>query len=152
MSLRRTALWYPSVPPDDLMLNEGSFTGQDPLSTVYQPLCWIHFGGKEGKSLKHVRGLVTQFLNGLHGLGFLYDEAHEKSVYDKIGRSKGGELEDTIFSIDGAGGERIDLVHVGIRRYGHHDEFRFVQHGIVRCLKVSLTLGLVQISMLKFSR
>ncbi|PMB73364.1 hypothetical protein BM221_000785 [Beauveria bassiana] len=114
-SIRRTALWYPSVPPDCLLLNQNSFTDQDPLSAGYQPLSWIQFGGEAGKSLKHVQGLVVQFSYCLHGLQFMYNESHGTQYSDKLGRCTERKLRDTFFSIDGAGGERIDLIHVGLR-------------------------------------
>lgn len=138
MSIRRIALWYPSLPPDGLVLNDNSFTGQHPLSSGYQPLSWIHFGGKEGKSLKHVRGLLVQFSYGLHGLQFVYDEAHEKRVSDKLGRCKESELPGTLFSIDGAEGERIELVHIGMRCHEHANVPAFLRHGILECLMVTL--------------
>lgn len=138
MSIRLTALWYPSVPPDGLLLNEDSFTGQDPLYAGYQPLSWIHFGGKEGRSLKHVQGLLVQSSYGLHGLQFVYDEAHEKRVSDKLGRCKESVLPGTLFSINGAGGERINLVHVSTRCYEDTDSPGFLRHGALECLTVRL--------------
>lgn len=143
MSIRRTALWYPSLPPDGLDLNEDSFTGQHPLFSGYQPLSWIHFGGKEGKSLKHVRGLLVQYSYGLHGLQFVYDEAHEKRVSDKLGRCKESDLPGTLFSLDGAEGERIELVHIGTRCYDDEDlpadPPAFLRHGVVKFHTVKLS-------------
>ncbi|KAI2629534.1 cyclin-like F-box [Hypoxylon sp. NC1633] len=137
--LRHAALWYPDVPPTSLMLNKDSFTGQDPLSAGYQPLSWIHFGGSAGKSLCHIQGILAQFSDSLHGLQFVYDEAHGSRYSDKLGRCKETSLRSgPLFPIDGPGGERIEMVCVGTRRNQivHATTPVFLQHGVLKCIKV----------------
>ncbi|KAM3430203.1 hypothetical protein MY4824_007809 [Beauveria thailandica] len=141
ISIRRTALWYPGLPPDDLLLNENSYTGQDPLSAGYQPLSWIHFGGEAGKSLKHVQGLLVQSSYGLNGLQFVYDESHGTRYSDKLGRCTERQLRSKLFPIDGAGGERIDLVHVGTRCDEDANSPDFLRHGALECLKMTTNRG-----------
>ena len=47
-NLRTTAMWYPTVPSNDWCLNENFFTGENPLSSGYQPIFWVRFGGPNG--------------------------------------------------------------------------------------------------------
>ncbi|KAM3482561.1 hypothetical protein MY8738_003910 [Beauveria namnaoensis] len=136
-SIRRIALWYPSVPPYYLLLNQNSFTYQGPLSAGYQPLSWIQFGGEAGKSLKHVQGLLVRFSYSLFGLQFIYNESHGTRYSEVLGRCT---ERDTFFSIDGAGGERIDLIHVGLREMDE-DSPNFVVPGSVQYLEMTTNRG-----------
>ena len=117
LSLRYSALWYPDIPPSGgLLLNEDSFTGDDPLVTNYRPLSWIHFGGKTGKSLDHVQGIRIQFSGVLYGLQFVYDEASTEDRFEKLGCCSDEVVSyRPRFPIDGAGGERINSISVGMR-------------------------------------
>ena len=130
LSLWQSAIWYPDIPSDGLLLNEDSFTGNDPLVTNYQPLSWMHIGGETGKSLGDVGGILVHYSYGLHGLKFVYDEASRGNDFIELGRCRDREV--PIFPIDGAGGERINSVSVGIHRY------EFPRHGLIDYVEVSL--------------
>ena len=140
LSLRHSALWYPDIPPSSgLLFNEDSFTGNDPLVTNYRPLSWIHFGGKTGKSLDHVQGILVQHSHSIRGLQFVYNEASTGHHSKKLGRCSDRKLPyRPTLTIDGAGGERISSVSVGTRRYEDGGIPDFLQHGVLNCIKVNL--------------
>ncbi|OAA77621.1 Cyclin-like F-box [Akanthomyces lecanii RCEF 1005] len=116
-SLRHTAIWYPSPPPDNLLVNEDSFTGMDPLTTRYQPISWVHFGGDRWDRLPLVQGLLSLRAYGLHGLQFKYDDTADEmgdARPVRLGRLDESEL--PLFTIDGADGERICSLSVGLEQ------------------------------------
>ncbi|KAH0558968.1 hypothetical protein GP486_004412 [Trichoglossum hirsutum] len=114
LSLRETALWYPTVPESTLCVNEMSFPGENPSSARYQPIFWIHFGGAGGRYLRHITGVSICHLWSLGGLEFHYDTAHGPAGARKLGRYK-ATITSKIsnFPIDGAGGELIETLEVG---------------------------------------
>ena len=138
MSWRQAGLWYPHVPPKDLWLNEGSFTGQDPLRAGYRPLVWTHFGGQRGKYLQHIVGLFADYLHRLHFLEFVYsDAACQEGMVGKLGRGDSSDLpSSSIFVVDGAAGERIESVEVGLYQSPNHKAYEFLKHGIPKYIKV----------------
>lgn len=140
MSFRRAAIWYPDPPPDDLILNASSFTGLSPDHNIYQPLSWIHFGGQRGRNLAHVQGIRVLFHGSLCGLQFVYDcEVPETGALTSERFGRCGETPSeraSLFSIDGAGGERISSISVGLYVFERDDLADYHRHGIVRYLKV----------------
>ncbi|KAM3455409.1 hypothetical protein MY3296_002389 [Beauveria thailandica] len=140
LSLRRIAIWYPEVPPEDLVLNDSSFTGLRPVSTTYQPISWIKFGGQRGKNLPHVKGVMIKFGFFLSALQFVYDcdvPDTGNATSEKFGRCGPSEMEGaTLFSIDGAAGERITSVSVGLAVYENPDH-EYLRHGILQYITMS---------------
>ncbi|KAH8707412.1 hypothetical protein HC256_010688 [Beauveria bassiana] len=141
-NLRHTAVWYPKVPPEDLVLNDGSFTGLRPVSTTYQPISWIKFGGQRGKNLPHVKGVMIKFDNAsLSGLQFVYDcDVPEtgNAASESFGRCGPSKMEGALlFSIDGAAGERITSISVGLAVYENPDYPEHLRHGIIQYLTMS---------------
>ncbi|KAM3466065.1 hypothetical protein NHJ6243_001142 [Beauveria neobassiana] len=141
-NLRDTAVWYPKVPPEDLVLNDGSFTGLRPVSTTYQPISWIKFGGQRGKNLPHVKGVMIKFDNAsLSGLQFVYDcDVPEtgNAASESFGRCGPSKMEGaSLFSIDGAAGERITSISVGLAVYENPDYPEHLRHGIIQYLTMS---------------
>ena len=139
MPLRQAALWYPHIPPKDLCLNEGSFTGQNPLRTGYRPFIWNHFGGRRGKYLKHIVGLSAHYSHRLHSLEFVYsDAACKEGMVGKLGCDDSGHLpSNSTFVVDGAAGERIEAIEFGLYQSQNHRAYDFLKHGIPKCIKVS---------------
>lgn len=142
MSLRRAAIWYPEPPSDDLLLNDNSFTGLRPDPTTYQPLSWIQFGGRGGGNLSHVQGVLVLFDDALLGLQFIYDRAVPgtgTSTSERFGRCGSTDMEEaSLFSIDGAGGERITSISVGLRVYENDNYPNYYHHGVVQYLTVRI--------------
>ncbi|EJP66353.1 F-box domain containing protein [Beauveria bassiana ARSEF 2860] len=141
-NLRHTAVWYPKVPSEDLVLNDGSFTGLRPVSTTYQPISWIKFGGQRGKNLPHVKGVMIKFDNAsLSGLQFVYDcDVPEtgNAASESFGRCGPSKMEGALlFSIDGAAGERITSISVGLAVYENPDYPEHLRHGIIQYLTMS---------------
>ncbi|KAM0665891.1 hypothetical protein ACQRIU_005235 [Beauveria bassiana] len=141
-NLRHTAVWYPKVPPEDLVLNDGSFTGLRLVSTTYQPISWIKFGGQRGKNLPHVKGVMIKFDNAsLSGLQFVYDcDVPEtgNAASESFGRCGPSKMEGaSLFSIDGAAGERITSISVGLAVYENPDYPEHLRHGIIQYLTMS---------------
>ncbi|KAL9127866.1 MAG: hypothetical protein Q9217_003331 [Psora testacea] len=143
MPLRRAALWYPSVPSKELFLNEGSFTDQNPFRTGYRPLIWIHFGGQRGRYLEHIVGLSAEYLHRLHSLEFIYnDHLRKESVTGKLGCGDTDHLSSCpMFTIDGAAGERIEVIEVGIHQNKDDRAYDFLKYGILKSIKITTTQG-----------
>ncbi|KAJ3497627.1 hypothetical protein NLG97_g1750 [Lecanicillium saksenae] len=133
-ALRQTAVWYPEPPPENLVLNEESFTGIHPLSTGYKPLSWIQFGGEKGNQLPLLRGLLSNFDEVLYGFRFTYDSVEEETYNPdpvRLGQLRNSLVPDaSLFTIDGAGGERICSLTVGIRKDEEDESPAFLRHGI----------------------
>ena len=138
MTIRQAALWYPTVPPEELCLNEASFTGQNPLCTEYRPLIWIRFGGQRGSCLSHVVGLSVQYYWHLHSVEFIYEGLHSEGPPSKLGRCDPKELlPSPTFAINGAAGERVESIEVGIEQHQHPRAYDFLKHGLLKAIKVS---------------
>lgn len=114
----------------------------NPLTTGYQPLSWVHFGGDRGKRLPLMQGLQSTHAHDFRGLQFKYD-----STADKMGDARPvrfgcfDESELPLFTIDSAGGERICSLSVGLEQdvqnlYG----LDFLRHGTPQYLAVRFQL------------
>ena len=109
--LRDSGWWYPRLLPRNLCLNEGSFPPVDHYAMGYRPLFWCHFGGPGGKYLSHLTGIRVASWGGIFRIHFSFDK-EVPAEHQTLGRRK-GEIgyEDAIdFSIDGPGGERIEII------------------------------------------
>ncbi|PVI01161.1 hypothetical protein DM02DRAFT_671516 [Periconia macrospinosa] len=140
--LRETALWYPNKPPNELHLNESSFTGQNPFHTGYRPLIWIRFGGQRGSDLKRIVGLaVQQVPHRLYSLEFLY-EGICRSSSSKLGRIRHEAITPgPMFTIDGIGGELITSIAVHVEKDKRPGARDFLRHGLLKCFKVTTNRG-----------
>lgn len=138
----------PPKPAISLHFNEFSFTGQEPFSVGYHPLAWVHFGGSAGNNLAHIRGILVRFTHRrLQGIRFLYDNGGGMMPTTELGHFTDPLLyindprppEDSRFRIDGAGGERIESMSVGILHYPDVDDTTaaFFRHGVIKCIKVT---------------
>ena len=134
--LRDLAVWYPTIPPRNLCLNEESFLPRDFYIVGYKPLFWCHFGGPGGKYLQYLTGISAVSNLGILRIYFSFD-TDVPLEHRSFGRMKVNEEyeETTDFSIDGPGGERIETIKM---RYCYPDPGRatpkIVQEGtMVRC-------------------
>ncbi|KAF2258001.1 hypothetical protein CC78DRAFT_157752 [Lojkania enalia] len=135
--LRETALWYPSKPPNELYLNESSFTGQNPCHIGYRPLLWNHFGGQRGSDLKNIVALFVQSKYRLSSLEFVYDGICGYSSR-KLGRCNDEVVHPgSTFIIDGIAGELITSVAVHVEKDKHPGGYDFLRHGLLKCFRVS---------------
>jgi hypothetical protein len=126
------------VPKSDLFLNEPSFTGEDPSSTGYQPLFWIHFGGPGGSYLENVTGISIYSAKGLYSLEFHYDATHDLSGVFILGRCASIDvLEVHHLPTDGARGEIIESIEVTLLCYDAEHAYNFLKHGKLNAVKVS---------------
>ncbi|KAM3509399.1 hypothetical protein MY10362_000638 [Beauveria mimosiformis] len=141
LSLRHIAIWYPEVPPEDLVLNDSSFTGLRPVSTTYQPISWIKFGGQGGQNLPHVKGVMIKFGASLSGLQIVYDRDVPDTgdaTSERFGRCGPSKMEGaSLFPIDGAAGQRIASISVGLAVYENPDYLEYLRHGIIQYLMIS---------------
>ncbi|KAK4096379.1 hypothetical protein N658DRAFT_519244 [Parathielavia hyrcaniae] len=104
--LRDSAVWYPSIPPQELCLNEESFLPRD----------W-----PAGKYLRHLTGIQAASCGSILRIHFSFDtEVPWEHQY--FGRVKTEEEDEhhTDFPIDGPGGERIETIKM--RHYYHSAE------------------------------
>jgi hypothetical protein len=129
------------VPKSELFLNEASFTGENPSSTRYRPLFWIHFGGPGGSHLENLTGVSLYYGSYvLYSLGFYCDATHDLDGAFRLGRSKSDNLKIRYFPIDGAGGEIIESVEVTLVRdhaANTPHAYNFLKHGALKPVKVS---------------
>ncbi len=105
-------MWYPTIPPPDLCLNEDAFLPSALHMEAYKPLFWCHFGGPGGKYLRHLTGIKTMQNDGLLRMYFLFDTEVpvECRSFGRL-RSAGWGVGSTM-PIDGPGGERIEIVQM----------------------------------------
>lgn len=117
-SLRTTALWYPSVPGPEKLLNESSFMKLCPSSDKYSPLTWVHFGGPRGKHLRHLVG-ISLGANNASGIPLTISFSFEE---EWIGKARLGNDEKSKIipmapnSINGPSGEYIKTVQAASRQ------------------------------------
>ncbi|TQV92135.1 F-box domain-containing protein [Cordyceps javanica] len=133
-SLRHTAIWYPDIPPENLLLNEDSFIGSDTPSTIYEPLSWILFGGDRGDKLPFVKGLLYTQADGLRGLRFEYDDTADETCRDaspvKLGYfEERQQLNAPRLSIKGARGEHICSLSIGLAPLEYDERPGLLRHG-----------------------
>ncbi|KAF2467765.1 uncharacterized protein BDR25DRAFT_291107 [Lindgomyces ingoldianus] len=139
--LRETALWYPSKPPNELYLNESSFTGQNPCHIGYRPLLWNHFGGQRGSDLKNIVGLFVQSRYRLSALEFVYDGICGYSS-SKLGRCNDEVVHPgPMFIIDGVHGELITSVSVHVEKDKHPGDYDFLRYGLLKCFRITTNRG-----------
>lgn len=142
-SLRDTALWYPNIPEPGLCLNDDYFTGEDPSTVGYRPLCWNLFGGPGGIHLRSLTDIFVTCLGSLRGIEFGYNTDEVPAERRKLGRYKSSGYEQIIrFPIDGPGGEIIEAVEVDLKyAYGEHVHSVYKQ-GKLRSFKASQVISL----------
>ncbi|KAK4245960.1 hypothetical protein C7999DRAFT_42571 [Corynascus novoguineensis] len=92
--LRHSAVWYPTVPPQNLCLNEESFISRD---------IWAG-----GKSIRHLTGISAIYCLGILRIHFSFgiEVPWEHRSFGRLKLEEGYE-NSADFSIDGPGGERI---------------------------------------------
>ncbi|MCJ1253647.1 hypothetical protein MMC24_001459 [Lignoscripta atroalba] len=137
-SLRDAALWYPKIPEPGLRLNDDCFTGEDPSTSGYRPLCWTLFGGPGGIYLRSLTEISVTCLGNLCGIEFHYNTDEVPAEWRKLSRRKSTEFSRVMrFPIDGPGGEIIDTVEVNLDyAYGEHT-YSFYKHGALNSFKAS---------------
>lgn len=112
--LRDSAMWYPTIPPPNLSLNEESFLPRDYYKVEYRPLFWCHFGGPGGKCLRHLTGISAVSSTGILRIYFSFDVEvpREQRSFGRFKLSEEFEAyqESFEFDIDGPGGERIETI------------------------------------------
>lgn len=133
-------MWYPTVPSPGLYLNESSFIGESPLTSGYQPLAWIHFGGSKGMYLQSIRGICVN-RGSPCSIEFEYDTEDIPAGVRKLGRRMTTDFSRfTRFQIDGGAGEFIEAVYVNTDRAISETDCRFWKHGMLRSFKVSKSI------------
>ncbi|KAK3311673.1 uncharacterized protein B0T15DRAFT_549385 [Chaetomium strumarium] len=121
--LRASGLWYPTIPPRNLCLNEESFPLLELYATGYKPLFGCHFGGPGGKYLPHMTGIwATSSIGGILRIQFRFDK-EVRAECRSFGRLKEKDEEAVVdISIDGPGGERIEAIR--LHNLSEADEFQ----------------------------
>ena len=148
-SLRDSAIWFPTVPPPDLYLNEDSFHQKEPAtggagSMIYPPLCWVSFGGPGGTHLRSLTGLTARFHRGCRSIQFHYGPPAANDANPSKSRCLGwvssyseyGHF--SHFPIDGVGGEIIETVDLELHPPDDYDRNALQRtHGVFRALEAS---------------
>ncbi len=141
--LRRSALWYPNVPPPLVNLNEDFFLPLQSYTWGYRPLFWTRFGGPSGSYLSHLIKITASWAGGLLRMDFLFDRKIPDDC-QRFGQHEDSENGTVIeFSVDGPGGEVIDQVEV---RQHYPSEREYVaawsrREGQLAWLKVTTNRG-----------
>lgn len=121
LSLRSTALWYPSISSPDLHLNDESLTGELPCTSMYQPLIWTQFAGLKGTNLYDLTELRLNSSHELVSLEFDYMQVDRRLETIKVGRHDmtewgfGWDKTQTL-PIHGPSGEYIERVYANTQR------------------------------------
>lgn len=135
-------MWYPTIPNPELHLNDEYFTGGNSLTSGYQPLIWIQFGGPKGTYLQYVRGICVTRLRSLCYIEFEYDTEDVPSEVRKLGRHKSTLIpSSSLFQIDGRAGEFIKTIAVSFIDGNSDNSCRPPKYGKLGSFKVS-TLSL----------
>lgn len=150
-------MWYPGVPAPNLFVNEASFIGEHPLTTSYQPLCYIDFGGPNGVYLRSLTEIRVFANIDILEIDFLYETNAAQPIQpQKLGRTErnfspasaqiffspgaaqafSSSASVQTFSIDGPGGEIIQHVEVIVIRTERNDAYSFERHGKLKSFKV----------------
>uniref|UniRef100_A0A093XTM6 DUF7600 domain-containing protein n=1 Tax=Talaromyces marneffei PM1 TaxID=1077442 RepID=A0A093XTM6_TALMA len=159
---RESALWYPGVPAPNLFVNEASFIGEHPLTTSYQPLCYIDFGGPNGVYLRSLTEIRVFANIDILEIDFLYETNAAQPIQpQKLGRTErnfspasaqiffspgaaqafSSSASVQTFSIDGPGGEIIQHVEVIVIRTERNDAYSFERHGKLKSFKITTNRG-----------
>lgn len=120
LQLRHMAIWYPTLPPKTININEAFFQGQRDCGAYlsgFRPLFWTCFGGPGGIYLRHLTK-ITLCCDALRRIEFSFNVGVpvESRMF---GRHEDEELTEVVeFPIDGPGGEVIDQIEVEQRCRG----------------------------------
>jgi hypothetical protein len=103
ISLRDSAFWYPEIPPENLHLNDDSFTARNSCTRRFEPLCWSLFGGVGDRRPRSLTGVsFVSLVGSLRKLQFRYDTEDVLLECVKVGRHEShGSDQIEHFSIDG---------------------------------------------------
>jgi len=109
---RRSAIWYPDIPPPTVSLNEEFYVSRQFCTWGY-PLFWCCFGGPGGIYLPHLtQVIVTCWRTNWVVMDFSFD-IEVPAECQRFGRSKDPqETQRVRFSVNGAGGEVIDKIEI----------------------------------------
>ena len=133
-------MWYPTIPDPELCLNETSYVAED-LYSFYRPIFWLHFGGPGGSLLQYISSIVVDTIDlGVCAIQFRYSSGKRYVNSPWLGRHLtcfGRERH--YFEIDGAGGERINMVKYSLCT-DEYEEPDAPYYGYLSHLSVSLSL------------
>jgi len=137
-SIRHHALWYPTVPPPHLNLNEGSYAGTKPTALEYSPFFWSQFGGSYGECLRHLTCISVMRLGQLCSVEFEYDTDDSAVNVRKLGRRGSTDYSQvTKFPIDGPSGEIVTSIEFSLKRVASKHALFFCKNGILESLKIT---------------
>jgi hypothetical protein len=142
--LRRSAIWYPDIPPPMLNLNESSFMPLQAYTWGFKPFFWACFGGPGGIYLTHLTKITSWGSGRLLRLDFSFDRDEVPAECRRFGQIKEGEdTERFEFVIDGPGGEVVDkvVVYQEFRSEGEGAASSFSREGTLAWLKMSTNRG-----------
>ncbi|KAK4124508.1 hypothetical protein N657DRAFT_571053, partial [Parathielavia appendiculata] len=107
----RLAVWYPTISPQKLSMNENSILPRDFYTVGYKPMIWFHFGGAGRKNVRHLTGISAALCAGILRIHLSFN-IEVPWEYRSFGRLKiEEEYEDRAeSSIDGPGGEHIETI------------------------------------------
>ncbi|EDN04315.1 predicted protein [Histoplasma mississippiense (nom. inval.)] len=115
LPLRTTAIWYPTVPPEDVYLHESTFAGKEVPQSEYHPLIHVMFGGPQGSYLKYLTR-ISVTVSGQTIVGIDFEYGGESAPVERLqaGRNAlGGDDSLRIpFTVDGPGGEILTGIQV----------------------------------------
>jgi hypothetical protein len=110
-TLKRSAIWYPDIPPPAVCVNDDFFLPIEAYTRGYRPLFQARFGGPGGMYLRNLTMLTVSFWEGLRRLDFSFDR-EVPAECGSFGRREDPKYARVEFSIDGPGGEVIDSVEI----------------------------------------
>ena len=133
-------MWYPAVPDSELCLNEESYVAES-FYSIYRPIFWLHFGGPKGSLLQYINNIVVDTNDlGICAIQFTYTSGKGFVNSPPLGRHRAcfGRERHHI-EIDGAGGERINMIKYSLCT-DEYEEENAPEYGYLSCLLVRLLL------------
>jgi hypothetical protein len=138
-TLRQDALWYPSLPPNHLCLNENLYTGHPDNYTGFEPMFWINVGAGLPRFC-HIE-MQTSLGTRVGPITISGEDEERNSVFHMLGRGGNSLRHAGYLNLDDKAGESIDYLRAtiapipGEHQCEHYADYS-IRHGIMTGLEV----------------
>jgi hypothetical protein len=115
-TLRQDALWYPSLPPKHISLNEKLYTGHSDNYTGFEPMFWISLGARSISPNYHKAiEMRTSRYDRVGPIKIIGEDEEGNPVAHVLGRGHNVDMTGrTLLELDGVAGESIDYLRATI--------------------------------------
>jgi hypothetical protein len=110
---RRSAIWYPDIPPLTVSLNEKFYVSRQFYTGGYNPLFWCCFGGPGGIYLPHLTQVIVTCCRAAWVVMDFSFDIEVPAECRRFGRSiSPRQSHRASFPVNGPGGEVIDKIEI----------------------------------------